>query len=184
MTQDTGKQIMQTTLTVVAIIVLILVSALVVDSIASTTLLTDSANPGTVTNETAAWLNETDYTLTLASTGGFASPVITAIWGAEGGEYNVSIATANASVTSAGVVTNATVYTNDNVSISYTYTYTDGTNLANVNVTYVKSVFGLFVTALLGFFAIIGVIIAIVWLVMYIRPLFDKKDGIQSFAGN
>jgi len=42
----------------------------------------------------------------------------------------------------------------------------------------------LFVTALLGFLAVIGVIIAIVWLISYIKPLFSKEGGLQTFAGN
>ena len=57
-------------------------------------------------------------------------------------------------------------------------------SLTIINTTYIGEVFGSFVTAVLGFFAVIGVVIAIVWLIGYIKPLFDKKDGIQSFAGN
>lgn len=56
--------------------------------------------------------------------------------------------------------------------------------LTIINTTAISDAFGLFVTALIGFFSVIGVIIAIVWLIGYIKPLFDKKDGIQSFAGN
>ncbi len=57
-------------------------------------------------------------------------------------------------------------------------------SLTIINVTDLEDQFGAFVTALIGFFAVIGVIIAIVWLVSYIKPLFDKKDGVQSFAGS
>ncbi len=37
---------------------------------------------------------------------------------------------------------------------------------------------------IIGFFAVIGVIIAIVWLIGYIKPLFSKEDGIQTFTGS
>lgn len=57
-------------------------------------------------------------------------------------------------------------------------------SLTLINTTSIGESFGAFVTALIGFFAVIGVIIAIVWLIGYIKPLFDKKDGIQSFAGS
>jgi len=57
-------------------------------------------------------------------------------------------------------------------------------SLTIINTTAISNSFGSFVTALIGFFAVIGVIIAIVWLISYIKPLFDKKDGIQSFAGS
>ena len=56
--------------------------------------------------------------------------------------------------------------------------------LTLINTTWIAAQFGLFVTALLGFLAVIGVIIAIVWLIGYIKPLFSKEDGIQTFAGN
>jgi|AntAceMinimDraft_8_1070364.scaffolds.fasta_scaffold19728_4 hypothetical protein len=57
-------------------------------------------------------------------------------------------------------------------------------NLTLINTTWIGVQFGLFVTALLGFLAVIGVIIAIVWLISYIKPLFSKEDGIQTFAGS
>ena len=57
-------------------------------------------------------------------------------------------------------------------------------SLTLINTTWVGIQFGLFVTALLGFLAVIGVIIAIVWLISYIKPLFSKEDGIQTFAGS
>ena len=57
-------------------------------------------------------------------------------------------------------------------------------SLTLINTTWIGEQFGLFVTALLGFLAVIGVIIAIVWLISYIKPLFSKEDGIQTFAGS
>lgn len=56
--------------------------------------------------------------------------------------------------------------------------------LTIINTTYLGAQFSAFVTALVGFLAVIGVIIAIVWLVGYIKPLFDKKNGIQTFSGS
>jgi len=57
-------------------------------------------------------------------------------------------------------------------------------SLTVINTTEISSSFSGFVSALIGFFAVIGTIIAIVWLIGYIKPLFDKKDGVQSFAGS
>jgi len=48
-------------------------------------------------------------------------------------------------------------------------------NLTLINTTWIGVQFGLFVTALLGFLAVIGVIIAIVWLISYIKPLSQRK---------
>jgi ABC-type uncharacterized transport system fused permease/ATPase subunit len=50
-------------------------------------------------------------------------------------------------------------------------------SLTLINTTWIGEQFGLFVTALLGFLAVIGVIIAIVWLIGYIKPLFSKGWG-------
>jgi cell division protein FtsL len=181
-TQKTGKEIFNATIVALSLVVMVVISALIVATITSNSVFDDIASSGSVTNETGAWLNETSYTLTKASEDGFASPVITAIWGAEGGEYNVSIATANASVTSAGIVTNATVYTNDNVSLSYTYNYASGTSLAGLNATEISEDFGNFVTNLIAFLAIIGTVIGVVWLVFYVKRLFGKKEGIQGIT--
>jgi hypothetical protein len=177
----TGKQIMAATGTVTALILLMLVSALVVSSLASNIVLTESTLSGAVTNETGAYINETGYTLALATATSFASPVITALYNATD---DTAFGVGNATVSATGVVTNATVTNWDDVLVSYTYTYTDGSTSSGVNITAVSAAFGLFITALVGFFGVIGVIIAIVWLIGYIKPLFDKKDGIQSFAGN
>lgn len=177
-----AKDIMDSVAVAMLVVVFVVIAALIVSTVTSNSVFTDIPSSGTVTNETGAWLNETDYTLATASTGGFASPVITAIWGAQGGVYNISIATANASVTSAGVVTNATVYTNSDVSISYTYDYASGTSLAGVNVTEITDDFGSFVTNLIAFLAVIGTIIGVVWLVLYVRKLFDKKEGINNLT--
>jgi len=164
------------------VVIFVVISGLIVATITSNSVFTDIPSAQTATNETNAWLNETAYTLSNAGANGFASPVITAIWGEQGGLYNVSIATANASVTSGGIVTNATAYTNANVSYSYTYTVASGTSLAGVNVTNISNAFGTFVTNLIAFLAVIGTIVGVVWLVMYVRKLFDKKEGINNLT--
>ena len=53
-----------------------------------------------------------------------------------------------------------------------------------INVTELTDGFSAFVLGLVTFLGIIGVIIGIVWLVSYLRPLFSKSEGIQSFSGN
>ena len=51
-----------------------------------------------------------------------------------------------------------------------------------INVTAVGEAFGLFVTGLIAFLAIIGTIVGVVWLVFYVKALFDKKTGIQALT--
>lgn len=51
-----------------------------------------------------------------------------------------------------------------------------------INVTYLSEQFGLFVTGLIAFLAIIGTIVGVVWLVYYVKALFDKKTGLQGIT--
>lgn len=51
-----------------------------------------------------------------------------------------------------------------------------------INVTDLQNQFGLFVSGLVAFLAIIGTIVGVVWLVFYVKQLFDKKDGLQGIS--
>lgn len=51
-----------------------------------------------------------------------------------------------------------------------------------INVTDLQTAVGGFLTAIFGFFALAGTVIAIVWIVGYIRKLFDKKTGLNSIT--
>lgn len=108
----------------VVLVALLLGIGLTILGATKTTIATiqPTAVTNAVTNETDAYVNTTGYTLIESSQTGFRSPVITAIWGEEGGEYNVSYAVGNASVTSLGVVTNTSTAIS-NASLSYTYVY-------------------------------------------------------------
>jgi hypothetical protein len=99
---------------------IILVAGIFISASVQDALETDITSTGTVTNETGADINITGYTLDSASVTGFASPIITAIFNATD---DAVILVGNATVSDAGVVTNATVTTWENVTISYTYTY-------------------------------------------------------------
>lgn len=51
-----------------------------------------------------------------------------------------------------------------------------------INVTLLKAAIGLFLAGLWGFFGLAGTIIAIVWVVSYVKDLFDKKEGIGAIS--
>lgn len=55
-------------------------------------------------------------------------------------------------------------------------------SIAIINVTELSADFGLFVTGLIAFLAIIGTIVGVVWLVGYVKQLFDKKTGLQAIS--
>lgn len=65
-----------------------------------------------------------------------------------------------------------------------------GTLLANtvfssltiINTSAISESFGTFVTGLIAFLAVIGTIVGVVWLVGYVKTLFDKKEGLQAIT--
>ena len=74
------------------------------------------------------------------------------------------------------------IYIGEDINATYTFAYTSTRNPTGVNISQIQEQFGLFVTGLLAFLAIIGTIIGVVWLVFYVKQLFDKKDGLQGIT--
>ncbi len=56
------------------------------------------------------------------------------------------------------------------------------TSLTIINVTAISDQFGSFITGLLAFLAIIGTIVGVVWLVFYVKMLFNKNSGISTMT--
>ena len=50
-----------------------------------------------------------------------------------------------------------------------------------INITELTDGFSGFVTGIVTFLAVIGIIVGVMWLVSYIKPLFSKDEGIQGF---
>ena len=174
---------MKSVVIVMAVIILVLVSALIIGSFIDSSAFQTTIS-GTVTNETlSAMDNVTNTTLAIKSTYSNAICSLSSLVNTTGGE---TVASGNYTFypSACNLILSATTGYN-NTDLNATYTYTSVQNsIGGLNTTWVGEQFGLFVTALLGFLAVIGVIIAIVWLIGYIKPLFSKEDGIQTFAGN
>ncbi len=120
----------------------------------------------TVTNETNIFVNTTGDTLSGASALNAGSFVITAVWDEDSGAYNVTVPTANVSVSSAGVVTNGTATTYDDVSLSYTYHYDAENTATEVMNDTTAGVSG--VTDWFEIFLVIGAMVVLVLLVVII----------------
>jgi len=106
-------------ISVVIVGIVLVIGIFITDAIGEVAMDTNTA--GTVTNETGAYINTTGYTLALSTAEDFASPVLTALWNATD---DTAIGLGNATVSSAGVVTNATVTNWADAYVSYTYSYT------------------------------------------------------------
>ncbi len=55
-------------------------------------------------------------------------------------------------------------------------------DLTIINTSNIADSFGSFVTNLIAFLAVIGTIVGVVWLVMYVRKLFSKEEGLQNIT--
>jgi large-conductance mechanosensitive channel len=55
-------------------------------------------------------------------------------------------------------------------------------SLTIINTTSISTSYGAFVTAILAFLTIGGTIIGIVWLLKYVKGLFDKKSGLNGMT--
>lgn len=112
---------------VVALVIGVIIAFVITSTLSSADLLSGSRDTLSVTNESRptyiAFVNQTGYTLAKvnATTSNYAIVTIFNATTAGKGLYNYTIASANYTLSSSGVLTNATTYTYPNVSISYTY---------------------------------------------------------------
>jgi hypothetical protein len=165
----------------VAVIVIVALLVFQINDDARDDIIVNDRISASVTNETNAWLNDTSYTLEVAGYPHFTSPVITAIWNVSAeGVYNITIETGNASVTNAGLLTNATeINGTTNVSISYTYSYTplseayNGTTNSDEAVAKIPKSLKLLATAI-----IFG---AVLWVILRVIPMGrGRKDELMQ----
>ncbi len=106
-----------------AVLAVVLVAVLVIIAIFLFTTLGDTFvdQSVTVTNESGAYINSTGYTLDNAGACNFNTPVITVVNNATTGTV---IPAANYTISSIGVLTNATaVELDSDVNVSYTYNW-------------------------------------------------------------
>ena len=123
---DQTKSIMSWTIGIASVAFVLLLMAIIFGNLSGNTGIPKTSTSISTINETGAWVNETGYTLSNYNTS-TSTFVVTAIWNVSAsGNYNISIGTDNATISSVGVVTNTTdVYDGlENVSLSYTLSYT------------------------------------------------------------
>ena len=180
--KQTGKTVMASVEQVTAVIILILVTALIVGTLLVSPTIADTVTTGTDINEEV--VNVTNLTIkdfAIVSTFPNAVCSLGSVLNSTGTTMTSSNYTQP--TTCQITATDASDYIGDDWNVTYNYSNTQN-NLGGVNATAIGIAFGLFVAAIIGFFAVIGVIIAIVWLIGYIKPLFSKEDGIQTFTGS
>ncbi len=134
---------------------------------------TEESTSASTINETGAYFNATGYTLNDAGTYTFTTISIIEAYNYTDGTL---IAPANYTVSLAGVVTNTTVTTHNNVSISYAYTYEANTDTSDAA--------GDLVTALSGGSAWITILVVVgfatIVLGMLTQGLGRKEEELES----
>jgi len=139
-----------------------------------------------VINETG-FTNSTGYTLAYTSIDRTSTPVLTALFNRTSG---LAVGLGNATVSSVGVVTNATAVTYNNLSISYTYVH-DITNATTTNIG-IYSMRNNVIDMIANFFdlmptvgtilAVVLLIAVIVLLVLYVKRMKDSGTDNKGVA--
>lgn len=180
MVEKNGQELLKAIGTAVAVVIIAVIAALVIGSILDSSVFSSGPVDGTNTNESLGVVtNVTNVTMDILATQPTANCSLTTLYNSTGGE-----------VLTAG---NYTFYSNCNIILSATSLY-NGTALnATYDFTYqaagstiidvpaVKTLFGEFITGLLGFLGIIGIVLGVIWLILYVTKLF-RKGGLNDLG--
>lgn len=179
---DRAKNIFGAIALVTGVIILIAIASLIVGSILQSNVFTTES--GTNSDETLTNVsNITAKDFAILSTLPNAVCTLSAVVNATGGE-TIAAANYTESTTCRLIATDegaAGDYNNTDWNITYSYTDNSG---VIINVTTLTDGFSAFVLGIVTFLGIIGIIIGIVWLISYLKPLFSREDGIQGFGNN
>ena len=178
---DKKQQITGVIVTALVIVVFTSIAALLVSSVLSNSVFTDIPTTGTNTNETLTAVDDTaNSSYAILVTQPTATCTLSTVYNATGGEV---VAAGNyTAYTDCNLILIDAAYNATDLNVTYSYSYASGTSLAGFNATKASEGFGAFVTNLIAFLAVIGTILGVVWLVMYVRKLFDKKEGLQNIS--
>jgi len=153
--------------------------SLVVGSILNSDSFTTIDSSATVINETGGCINSTGCFVSNYQVEGFKNVAITQIINISD---NVTILAGNYTISAAGLVTNLTAAEYTSILTSYTYDYSTNNTAVGVNPNALSAIFSAFVVAITALITVGGTIIGVLWLLPYIKPLFDRKNGLDIAA--
>jgi len=135
----------------------------------------------TISNETLSSMdNVTNKTLSIISTYPLATCSLTDLYNSTDG--TVILGSGNYTYYSSVckvILQDDSPFIGEDINATYDYTYESNSTLSGVNVTDLKTKFSLFITAVISLFAVGGTILGVLWLLPYIKPLFDKNGGLE-----
>lgn len=175
MAQKNEQELLKSIGLAVAITILAVISALVIGNILGSSVFDDIPATGTNTNESLGLVNDiSNTTMGIRSTQPLATCTLDVVNNATSGEillasnYTFFPSVCNIQLTP------TSIYNETTLNATYAFTFASGNSLAGVNVTAISEDFGEFITGLLGFLGIIGIVLGVVWLILYVARLFSK----------
>ena len=173
MVEKNGQEILKAIGTAVAIVILSVIAALVVGSILDSSVFSSGPIDGTNTNESLGVVtNITNVTMDILATQPSANCSLTTLYNSTGGEVLSSgnyTFYPNCNI----ILTDASLYNGTSLNATYDFTY-QAAGSTIVDVPAIKTLFGEFITGLLGFLGIIGIVLGVIWLILYVAKLFSK----------
>ena len=182
--ENRSKKIFGAIVLVVGVVILIAISSLVVGSFLGASVFTDTVVNGTEINETLSEVNATTtQNFAILSTYPTGTTCVLGIVTNSTDGVVINSANYTQPTTCQILSTAGSEFLGFDWNITYAWSNTDEAILG-LNATELTDGFSAFVLGIITFLGIIGIIIGIVWIISYLKPLFSKDEGIQSFAGN
>lgn len=175
-----GKNVINSIVLVLVVVLVVAISALIVGSVLGAEVF--SGTSGSTVENVSNVTNITAVNFGILSTSSDATCILLEVKNAAD---QVAIASGNFTQPTTCTIqaTSASNFIGNAWQVNYTFT-TPGAAGSVINITELTDGFGGFVTGLISFLAVIGIIIGVMWLVFYIRPLFSKEEGVQNFDAN
>ncbi len=172
-----GKNIIGAVILVMVVVLISAIAALIVGSVLGSEVFSGSSG-SSVENLTAVD-NITTQSFSILSTDSFATCTLLAVQNSTSG---TALTSGNyTQPTGCSILaTESSEFIGFNWEVNYTFVRPGSAGVA-INITTLTTGFGAFISGIVIFLAVIGIIVGVMWLVSYIRPLFSKEDGIQSF---
>ena len=159
----------------VGIVILGVLSALVVSSILDSSVFSQGEITGTNTNESLGVVdNVTNVTFAIISTQPTAICNLDFVYNSSGGEVIAGAGNYTFYANDCNIIMqDNSPYNGEDINVTYGYSYT-GAGSSIISVSNIKTLFGEFISGLLGFLGIIGIVLGVIWLIMYVSRLFSK----------
>lgn len=165
------------------VLLFIAISALIISAVLDNSVFDNSDITGQIDNETLLAVdNITNSTFAIVSTYSDATCNLDNIYNTSGGEIIIGDGNYTYYTDCKLILQDDSPYIGEDLNVSYDYTYSSGSNSAGFDVSLLGTAFGGFVTGIIAFFSITGILIGILFLIRYVIKLFGKEEGLGNIS--